>query len=116
MLGPGAGSVMNGARQALMLAALCSGGLIHTAKGAAPHGVCAVFPRVPVLNPGGDAELQGAHGVLRLRGAGEESMSRKRRREPATHEDADSSHDDEVPFIGRGAALEHGVAALLQRC
>ena len=94
-----AGSAMNGAVLALMLATLCSGGPIHTAKGAAPHGGCAVFPRVPVLNPG-DAELQGAHGVLRLRGAGEGSISRKRRREPTTHKDADISHDDEVPLLG----------------
>ena len=109
------GSVMNGAVLALMLAPLCSGGLIQTTKGAAPQGGCAVFSRVPILNPGGD-QLQGAYCVLRLRGAGEGSISRKRRREPATLEDADSSDDDEVPFFGRGAALKHGIVALLQRC
>lgn len=143
MLGPSAGPVVGGAVLALVLATLCLGP-VCTAKEAArgaSQGGSAAWLRACVLHgpPSGPEPravwavanvpsstggpihvtltLHGAQGVLRLRGAGEGSVSRKRRWAPATHEDADSS-DEQVPSRVSMPPLLHArrVCSPRQRC
>ena len=138
-----AGPVVGGAVLALVLATLCLGP-VCTAKEAArgaSQGGSAAWLRACVLHgpPSGPEPravwavgnvpsstggpihvpltLHGAQGVLRLRGAGEGSVSRKRRWAPATHEDADSS-DEQVPSRVSMPPLLHArrVCSPRQRC